>query len=1076
MRKRVNPAAARWPSNGAAYPARDRSYIDSLTLLRTSHNRRLSNSLRARQVLQSVNNHHGGCSNSSNTTMSSPRTPSLAGFRQVLKTRAVGKRQFSALLPLRGGGFDDDDDFGSGGSDISSMVRRRANPVRKAAAEARRKKQEEEEKARLMMQRKSEEQAKMAEQAERRELIATILRSMEQELAPMLAEKRRYDKKYRLAREKRERAHKEWMRRYEEVVNRAASFNDIDERSFEEYYALKYPGAIRIESYLDEIPALVDYCKAELSNHRQSFRRINLASRRIDLDVRLARFAESLSSMAEGLSESVVTPQTVAKRNIDNLLDPFTRFQMHYTKSQNVGIMLQLGSTSIAQDLLVLAKETKRKILYRKLERKISENRMVVNSALHDYRTIRRLRLWFTPLGRSHLFETIVQTRHRDARQIMEDNMGKSPDRLLCDRSYLNVLWYACHWYLPRWDEHAPRSVHHNIDWRHLDVVYPFDLLYMTNRVIKLTAEELAWMLRRRQHPKWTAIENWHKRATLMNVNMRTDATSLKYCTFLRLRTESKVSSLGDVPDTVSRGLFTPLKPLSSDPRGFFIYIDTIRKCMISTERLSTAIAWLRNNKFSVNEMPIPPPIILGTISSAVKKVTRVVPPQPKSQTKISQAKTRKNRKRKARRKAIKEAVKEQSKSSISEPATLQSSSTSSSLIQSASIKKKGAGKPTSRRRGRTIGTEKITSGSTPSALPKIRLVEQKPLRSRTRSSKFAPISRRWYSTDSRAFLNDEQYEAAEADIASTDNNQSPTMAVEPENEDTIITTVSGTQVSEVISSHLSADESDASEPSNATFNRTSPQFWSYNQHKGPDGGNIIVHYCKTLDSAERVARLFSGSEVIGFDIEWKAQALSTSGIKSNVSLIQIANAERIALFHLAVFRPGNDVHELMPPALKELLESASTMKVGVSIKADCSRVRRHLGIEIRGQLELSHLYKLVRFSQTQPKMIDRRTVNLSQQVEEFLGLPLRKDNDVRRSDWTRPLDYNQVQCECFLSYTEFNKRKSILTYPFRRSFRCLCMPMSSSHTRRETESINPCPANASLCRAQSAYSSCRRE
>lgn len=198
----------------------------------------------------------------------------------------------------------------------------------------------------------------------------------------------------------------------------------------------------------------------------------------------------------------------------------------------------------------------------------------------------------------------------------------------------------------------------------------------------------------------------------------------------------------------------------------------------------------------------------------------------------------------------------------------------------------------------------------------------------------------------------------------------------------------------------------------------STPQFWSHNLHKGPGGKGILVHYCKTLENTERIASHFLQSDVVGFDIEWKPQtSSSTASIKDNISLIQLANEERIALFHIALFRPGETLDELVAPSLKAVLESSNITKVGVSIKADCTRVRRYLGINVQGQLELSHLYKLVKYSQSNPKLINKRAVNLSLQVEEHLGLPLYKEDEVRRSDWSRPLDYRQVQCKFIYEY-----------------------------------------------------------
>lgn len=189
------------------------------------------------------------------------------------------------------------------------------------------------------------------------------------------------------------------------------------------------------------------------------------------------------------------------------------------------------------------------------------------------------------------------------------------------------------------------------------------------------------------------------------------------------------------------------------------------------------------------------------------------------------------------------------------------------------------------------------------------------------------------------------------------------------------------------------------------------PRFWSHHLYKRPGGKSIIVHYCKSLERTEQVARYFLKSPVVGFDIEWKSQASLADGIQNNLSLIQLANEERIALFQIALFKPAKTLDDLVAPSLKRLLESSDIMKVGVSIRADSTRLRKFLGIDAHGLLELSHLYKLVKYSQSNPKMVNKRLVNLSLQVEEHLGLPLDKDDDVRRSDWTRALDYSQVQC-----------------------------------------------------------------
>ncbi|KAE8389719.1 ribonuclease H-like domain-containing protein [Aspergillus alliaceus] len=193
-------------------------------------------------------------------------------------------------------------------------------------------------------------------------------------------------------------------------------------------------------------------------------------------------------------------------------------------------------------------------------------------------------------------------------------------------------------------------------------------------------------------------------------------------------------------------------------------------------------------------------------------------------------------------------------------------------------------------------------------------------------------------------------------------------------------------------------------------------RFWSHRMYKTPDGNDISVHYCKTLESAESVAKHFLDDEVLGFDMEWKASVSAADTIQNNVSLIQLASPTRIALFHIAMFKPARAIEDLTPPTLKRILESPHVRKVGVSIKADCTRLRKFLKIDTCGIFELSHLYKLVKYCQTNPELINKRLVNLSTQVEEHFGLPLAKDAEVRCSDWASSLNYSQVQCKSYIT------------------------------------------------------------
>ena len=194
--------------------------------------------------------------------------------------------------------------------------------------------------------------------------------------------------------------------------------------------------------------------------------------------------------------------------------------------------------------------------------------------------------------------------------------------------------------------------------------------------------------------------------------------------------------------------------------------------------------------------------------------------------------------------------------------------------------------------------------------------------------------------------------------------------------------------------------------------------YWSHRLYRGPlvngKQQKTTVHYCKSIHTTERVLKLhFAESKVIGFDIEWKENAYRSSNARQNVSLIQIANEERVALFHVALYPK----EELVSPTFKKMMEDSSITKVGVSIKADCTRLRKHLGIDTKGMLELSHLYKLVKFSERKEfGEINRRLVSLAKQTQEHLHLPMYK-GDVRISDWSKKLSLEQIMYAASDSY-----------------------------------------------------------
>lgn len=190
--------------------------------------------------------------------------------------------------------------------------------------------------------------------------------------------------------------------------------------------------------------------------------------------------------------------------------------------------------------------------------------------------------------------------------------------------------------------------------------------------------------------------------------------------------------------------------------------------------------------------------------------------------------------------------------------------------------------------------------------------------------------------------------------------------------------------------------------------------FWSYTMYRGPsdpengqEETKVKVHYCRSSHTAERALQYLVNEKVLGLDLEWAMEANRHSGPRRNVSLVQLASQSRVVLLHIAMY-PAKDT--LATPTLKKILEDSNITKLGVAVKGDCTRLRKFLGIDSMGVFELSHLFNQVKhISSGTPELINKKLVSLANQVQQILGLPMFKGQNVRMSDWTRPLDIGQI-------------------------------------------------------------------
>jgi hypothetical protein len=189
---------------------------------------------------------------------------------------------------------------------------------------------------------------------------------------------------------------------------------------------------------------------------------------------------------------------------------------------------------------------------------------------------------------------------------------------------------------------------------------------------------------------------------------------------------------------------------------------------------------------------------------------------------------------------------------------------------------------------------------------------------------------------------------------------------------------------------------------------KPNPVFFSHQLFRGPEDTAVIIHYCTKFNQSEKVAQKFLGEEILGFDLEWAPNARTTDSIKHNASVIQIASPSRVAIFHIAAHY-GDTVEKLLPPSLRQILESTQIIKAGVNILGDFTRLKRYLTVQAHGLIELSHLHNLINEHCNGYGDISKKTVSLANLVQDHLGLPLSKDFNIRTSNWRLPLNKEQT-------------------------------------------------------------------
>jgi hypothetical protein len=288
-----------------------------------------------------------------------------------------------------------------------------------------------------------------------------------------------------------------------------------------------------------------------------------------------------------------------------------------------------------------------------------------------------------------------------------------------------------------------------------------------------------------------------------------------------------------------------------------------------------------------------------------------------------------------------------------------------------------------------------------------------------------------------------------DADAAKNDLQASASLSTNTSTNDTTDTENTMAESDEDFVPTYEISSSDKKNALIASRNSTA-SFWRYSLYKNAAGNMPTRHYCTTFEQTEAQIAKFLGEKVVGFDLEWEKfkSRPGEDSAKRCVSLMQIAAEGKVALFHLAMFKGGDSTEELIPPSLRAFLEDPKIIKVGVNIGGDATRLRNCFGIEMQGNLELSHLYKLVTYGESNPEKVNRGLYALASQVKEVLHLPLAK-GAVRTSSWSKRLNDQQTEYAVSDAYAGLRlyyelerRRKAMVSKPPRPEFHELGLPI----------------------------------
>ncbi|KAK6343996.1 hypothetical protein TWF696_007647 [Orbilia brochopaga] len=189
------------------------------------------------------------------------------------------------------------------------------------------------------------------------------------------------------------------------------------------------------------------------------------------------------------------------------------------------------------------------------------------------------------------------------------------------------------------------------------------------------------------------------------------------------------------------------------------------------------------------------------------------------------------------------------------------------------------------------------------------------------------------------------------------------------------------------------------------------------------DGKSPEIHYVTDVEKMETVIKLFEGEKVIGFDMEWHPRKIlrppeNDKDIRLSCSVIQVASADKVAIFHLAKYPATTKTW--LSPTFKKILQDPEVLKTGVSVRFDLQRLATVINVSPAGALELGEFHSLLFAAQKNILEEGQKLpASLAGLCQHHLGFPLFK-GDVRTSDWSGVLNANQKKYAADDAYASF--------------------------------------------------------